>query len=279
MIRPELPVDPVDLPPLPDSFGAALDPALVALGLRLDRDARQAIDTHVRLLLAWNDAINLTAITDPATIAIRHVLDSLAAVPLVGGEPRAAETPSTRTPPSRRPSAPTAAVASSLRLADIGSGAGFPGLALAVALPGSQVTLIESVAKKARFLEAATLAMALADRVAIRPSRAEEVAAIDPAAWDIVTVRAVAGLGELVELAMPLLRLGGRLLAWKGPDIEAELAAGGRAARALGGAPPVIHEVSGIPGLAGHRIVVVRKIATTPPGYPRDPARRKRLPW
>ncbi|HEX7950242.1 MAG TPA: 16S rRNA (guanine(527)-N(7))-methyltransferase RsmG [Candidatus Limnocylindrales bacterium] len=261
MIRPELPTDAAGLPPLPDAFEAALLPGLASLGLRLDAVARQAIDAHVRLLLAWNEAINLTSITDPATVATRHVLDSLAALPLLTGEP----------------AAPRAALG--LRLADIGSGGGFPGLTLAAALPGSRVTLIESIAKKARFLQVAAAAMGLADRATVRAARAEAVAARDPAAWDIVTARAVASLDDIVELAMPLLRVGGRLLAWKGPDIEAEVAAAGRAAGALGGSAPVVHEVVGVAPLAGHRMVVVRKLAATAPGYPRDPARRKRLPW
>lgn len=264
MIRPELPSDVAGLPPLPAAFEAALDTGLAALGVRLDMTARRAIDAHVRLLLAWNEAINLTAFADPATVATRHILDSLAAMPLLGEEPGAA----TAGAPNPGP-----------RVADLGSGGGFPGLPIAAALPASRVTLIDSVAKKARFLEVAAAAMGLADRVTIRAFRVEDVAAREPAAWDVVTARAVTGLAELVELGLPLLRVGGRLLAWKGPDIEAELAVGERAARALGGASPVIHEVDRIPALAGHRIVVVRKIAATPPGYPRDPARRKRLPW
>lgn len=258
MIRPELPTDPAALPPLPDAFGSALDAGLAAFGLRLDREARRVIDAHVRLLLAWNEAINLTSITDPAAIATRHVLDSLAALPLLAGAGQGSD---------------------GLGIADIGSGGGFPGLTLAAALPGGRVTLIESVAKKARFLQVAAGSMGLASRVTVRAARAEEIAAREPAARDVVTARAVAGLAELVELALPLLRVGGRLLAWKGPDIDAELAAAGRAARALGGATPVVHDVLGVPALAGHRIVVVRKVAATPPGHPRDPARRKRLPW
>ncbi|MBI3750334.1 MAG: 16S rRNA (guanine(527)-N(7))-methyltransferase RsmG [Chloroflexi bacterium] len=263
MSRAELPSDPSGLPPLPGAFGAALDAGLAALGLGLGAEAGVAIAAHVRLLIAWNDAINLTAITDPATIATRHVLDSLAALPLLVGD--AATSAMTLAPPPR--------------IADIGSGGGFPGLVLAATLRGSRVTLIESVAKKARFLQTAAAAMGLTDRVAVRALRAEELAAREPAARDVVTARAVAGLAELVELALPLLRVGGRLLAWKGSDIEAELAAAGRASRALGGDAPASHEISGIPALAGHRIVVVRKVAATPPGFPRDPARRKRQPW
>ena len=258
--RPELPSDPAGLPPLPDAFETALASGLAALGLRLDHDARRAIDAHVRLLLAWNEAINLTAIADPAAVATRHVVDSLVALPLLAG-------------------GPSHATAGPLRLLDLGSGGGFPGLTLAAALPGSRVTLVDSVAKKARFLDAAVAAAGLADRVTVRAMRAEELGAREPAAWDVVTARAVAALADLVELALPMLRIGGQLVAWKGPDIEAELVAAAAAARALGGEAPATHAVTGLPALAGHRIVIVRKLAATPPGYPRDPARRKRLPW
>jgi 16S rRNA (guanine527-N7)-methyltransferase len=122
--------------------------------------------------------------------------------------------------------------------------------------------------------------MGLTDRVDVQAARAEAVAAavragVSPA-WDVVTVRAVAALEELVELAMPLLRLGGRLLAWKGAGIDDELEAARRLAPDVGAGPAVIHEGPPIPGLDGHRIVEVRKVAATPPGYPRDPVRRRR---
>jgi 16S rRNA (guanine527-N7)-methyltransferase len=257
--RPGLPTDPNLLPELPQSYRDALDHGLGVLGLELSAGARSAIDRHVRLLLAWNHAINLTAIVDPAAIATRHVIDSLAAVPLLDG------------------------VATIL---DLGSGGGFPGLPLAAALPGARITLVDSVAKKARFLEVAAAGAGLADRVSIIGARGETLVAgrTRGVGWEAVVVRGVASLGDLIELAMPLLTPGGRLVAWKRGDLTAEVAAGARAARALGAGEPRV--LSAIPGpadepagLEGHILVEVRKHRATPPGYPRDPAVRRRRSW
>lgn len=217
--------------------------------------ARAAIDGHVRLLLAWNEAINLTAITDPAAIARLHVADSLAAVPLI-------------------------ATLRHATILDLGSGGGFPGLPLAAVLPDARVTLVESVGKKSAFLATAVTALGLAGRVSVVTRRAETLPA---SRWDIVTARAVGSLAELVELSLPLLVVGGHLLAWKRGDLTAELAAGGRAAAALGGdAPTSVSypvELAAAADLAGHRIVTIRKARPTPDGYPRDPATRRRQPW
>jgi 16S rRNA (guanine527-N7)-methyltransferase len=165
-----------------------------------------------------------------------------------------------------------------LRILDLGSGGGFPGLPLAAALADAQVTLADSVAKKAAFLQVVVAATALADRVTARATRAEALAAA-PARWDVVTARAVGSLPDLVELALPLLEVGGRLIAWKRGAIEDELLGGQRAAEALGGGSPELRPIDAIPALAGHVLVTVRKHRPTPAGYPRDPARRSRQPW
>lgn len=254
----DLPTDVAQLPMLPSAFGRTLDEGLAGLGVELAPAARAAIEAHVRLLLAWNEAINLTAITDPAAIAGRHVLDSLAALPLLAdAEPERS---------------------GSLDIVDLGSGGGFPGLPLAAVLPRSRVTLVDSIRKKARFLEVAAGAAGLADRVEARAERAEALAGRG-GSWDVVTARAVGSLADLVELALPLLRVGGRLVAWKRGDIAAELDAAARAARALRGGPPIVRAVEAVANLRGHVLITVSKLGRTPPGHPRDPARRSRQPW
>ncbi len=97
--------------------------------------------------------------------------------------------------------------------------------------------------------------------------------------WDVVTARAIGSLADLLELSLPVLAIGGRLVAWKRGDLAAELEAGGRAAVALGGAPPLVRPVAERVGLDGHQLIVVRKDRRTPAGYPRDPAARRRRPW
>jgi 16S rRNA (guanine527-N7)-methyltransferase len=223
-------------------------------GTDLPADARAAIDDHVRLLLAWNAAINLSGIRAPETIAREHVLDSLTALPLL-----------------RR--------AGIVEFVDLGSGGGYPGLPLAIALPARRALLVESIGKKARFLDMAVAALGLADRVTVASARAEAIAA-EPrhrGNWQAVVSRAVADLTELAELGLPLLAVGGLLVAWKRRPMEEELSRAERAVRQLGG-HVVACEAVAVPGLEDHVLAVVEKVAFTPPEFPRDPAARRRRP-
>jgi 16S rRNA (guanine527-N7)-methyltransferase len=243
-------------PPLPTAYRDALDGALAAIGVVLDRPAREAIDGHVRLLLAWNTAINLTSVRDPAEIAIRHVADSLTALDVV----RAAGVEA---------------------FLDLGSGGGFPGIPLAAAVASSEALLIDSVGKKARFLGVAAEAVGLGGRVRVGSVRAEALAA-DPrhrGLWPAITARAVAPLAELVELAFPLLAPGGVLIAWKRGDLDAELAAARRAIDGLHGGSIEVRPIA-LAALTGHCLVVVRRgRQAVPVAYPRETAVRRRRPW
>lgn len=256
-IRPErepLPTRVEGLPELPSDYDDALDAGLRELGLTLTAPARAAIAGQARLLLAWTVAVNLTAVREPAAIARLHVLDSLTAVA-----------------PLRERSIEA--------FIDLGAGGGYPGLPLAVALPARRALLLEPIGKKARFLETVVEATG-ATEVEVVADRAEAVAR-DPAhrgRWPAVTARAVGSLAELVELALPLLRPGGVLVAWKRGDIVGEVAAARRALDALGGGTVAAHEPS-VTGLEGHRLVLVTSRGRVPPAYPRDPAVRKRRPW
>jgi 16S rRNA (guanine527-N7)-methyltransferase len=228
-----------------------VDAGLEALGLDLAATARDAIAGHVRLLLAWTRAINLTAIRDPVAAATLHVVDSLAAVPVL--RERGVD-----------------------RLLDLGSGGGYPGLPLAAALPASAL-LVESVGKKAMFLRTVAEAVGLSGVVEVAAERAEALAA-DPRhreRWPAVVARAVAALPELAELALPLVEVDGVLVAWKRAPLGDEVAAARRTIRELGGAEADIIMVDA-PGLTDHRLVVVDKRSPTPPRYPRSPAERRR---
>ena len=251
--REPLPTRVEGLPPLPPAYSVALTTGLDELDLILPPGAREAIDDHVRLLLAWNAAINLTAIREPAEIAIRHVVDSLTAAALLGD---------------------------TAGFIDLGSGGGFPGIPLAAALPVERVALVDSVGKKAAFLAAAVDVAGLTGRVGVAAARAEELAseARHRERWPAVTARAVGSLAELVELAFPLLAVGGRLIAWKRGDIDDELDHARRAIGALGGGE-IDEEPVRVAALAGHRLVVVTKRGRTTSQFPRDPAVRRRLPW
>ncbi len=210
--REPLPTRVEDTPGLPPAYDAALEAGLAALSLTLTPAARAAIDGHARLLLAWTSAINLTAIRDPAAVAVAHVVDSLTA-------------------------AASMRERGISRFVDLGSGGGYPGIPLAAVIPAERALLIEPIAKKAGFLSAVVAATGLEEVVEAAAVRAEALAA-DPrhrGRWPAVTARAVAGLAELVELAFPLLAPGGCLVAWKRGDLTLELAAADRAIAALGG--------------------------------------------
>jgi 16S rRNA (guanine527-N7)-methyltransferase len=254
-LREPLPTRVEDTPELPAAYAAALEAGLDALALTLSPTARTAIDGHVRLLLSWTEAINLTGIREPAAVATAHVVDSLSGVGIL--RERGID-----------------------RFIDLGSGGGYPGVPIAAALPAARALLLEPVAKKAGFLSAVASATGLGDIVEAAPVRAEALAADrrHRGRWPGVTVRAVAGLAELVELAFPLLEPGGALIAWKRGDIDAELAAAERAIDALGGGSFEVRPVT-VDGLNGHRLVVVTSRGRVPAEYPRDAGSRKRRPW
>jgi 16S rRNA (guanine527-N7)-methyltransferase len=207
------------------------------------------------LALLADDPASVSSVRDPERAWRVHVEDSLSGLELVG---------------------------SPARLADVGAGAGFPGLVLAAALPGTRVDLIESVARKAGFIERAIAAAGLDNARAINARSEDWARDPDPEggreAYDVVTARAVGRLSTLAELASPLLRDGGLLVAWKGrrdPDEEAEL---GRAGDRLAMVAEPIVDAGGRAEAANRHLHPVRKAGWTPPGLPRRPGIAKKRP-
>lgn len=235
---------------------AARDALFALLGpdsLGLPAGFADAIEHYVALLLDANERLNLTRIVEPDAVARLHLLDSLVALPFLD---------------RWRPA----------RAVDLGTGGGVPGLVLALARPEVAWTLVDSVAKKAAAVEGFVAALE-APSVRVRSDRAEVLGRMpdERESFDLVAARALAPLPVLVEYALPLLRIGGRLLAWKGPMADAELRAGGAAAAQLGGGPPSV-EATGWDALGDRRFVVVEKLASTPAAYPRRPGIPSRRP-
>lgn len=203
------------------------------------------------LALQAEDLTAPTTVRDPTAAADRHVADSLVALEL-----------------------PT--VRGARRIADVGSGAGWPGLALAVALPEATVALVESAVRHCRYLERAVAASGLTN-VEVVHARVEEWEA-GIGAHDLVTARALASLPVLVEYAAPLLAAAGCLVAWKGAVDEPELEAGAAAAAMLGLEPLDVRPVVPYPEAERRTLHSFRKVAPTPPGYPRRPGMAVKRP-
>jgi 16S rRNA (guanine527-N7)-methyltransferase len=164
------------------------------------------------------------------------------------------------------------------RIADVGAGAGFPGLVLAVALPGAEVDLIESVSRKCEFIGRAIAAAGIANAT-VRNTRSEEWASSEGReAYDAVTARAVGRLSTLAELASPLLKPQGVLVAWKGKRNEDEEQQLASASEALAMTPVQILDVGDRAGSEHRHLHVIRKTGPAPPNLPRKPGIAKKRP-
>jgi 16S rRNA (guanine527-N7)-methyltransferase len=217
---------------------------LKAFGLTLSDQQLAQFLRYQQELLDWNTRFNLTAITDPEDVQIKHFLDSLSLLAAYD-----------------RPQ---------VDLLDIGSGAGFPGLALKIVRPEWNVTLLEATGKKVTFLRHVIETLQLEGIIAVQ-GRAEELAHQEAyrAKFDLVTARAVASLSALLEYSAPYCRVGGSIVLPKKGDLVDELAHGKRAAGQVGAAfkADVVVEV---PGLAdGRRLLVWRQQKACPVQYPR----------
>ncbi|MEG1773447.1 MAG: 16S rRNA (guanine(527)-N(7))-methyltransferase RsmG [Oscillospiraceae bacterium] len=217
---------------------------LASFGLTADERQAEQFDLYGQFLLEYNEKVNLTAILDPEEIAVKHFVDSAAVAGL-------AELP----------------VGASL--IDVGTGAGFPGVPLKILRPDLSVTLLDSLQKRLLFLE--LLSQRLGQKNALVHARAEQAGA-DPALrarYDFAASRAVAQLAVLCEYCLPLLKVGGTMLALKGPDCGAELEAARRAITLLGGGEPKA-QLYRLPDGSGRTLITVQKIAQTPAKYPRQ---------
>jgi 16S rRNA (guanine527-N7)-methyltransferase len=217
------------------------------VGLRLTGSQLSAFGRYADELVAWNERVNLTAITEAGSIETRHFLDSLTCLTAMGGMPGG-------------------------RVIDIGTGAGFPGIPLKIAHPQLRLTLVEATGKKAEFCRHVVGRLGL-EGVDVIHGRAEDIGHSPEhrETYDWALARAVAVLPVLVEYLLPLLRIGGRAIAQKGETGPAEAQTAERALRLVGGRVGQILPVE-LPGVAEPRfLIVMEKVARTPETYPRRP--------
>lgn len=227
-------------------------------GVELDREACEKFDAYASLLVEWNQKMNLTAITEPDDIVLKHFADSLTAAPLLPQTP--------------------------FSLIDVGTGAGFPGVPLAILRGDMKLTLLDSLNKRLIFLKEVCDAIGIkADPVHARAEEGGRRAELRER-FDVVTARAVAVLPTLSEYCLPFAKVGGRFIAMKGPDSDAELKAAARAVELLGGKIGAVHELwlpktprEGVEQQA-RRLFCIEKTKPTPPRFPRQSAKISKEP-
>lgn len=215
------------------------------VGIDLSDEQITKFEKYQQLLLEWNQQINLTAITEPEGVQVRHFLDSLSLLKFVAVKPN-------------------------MHLIDVGTGAGFPGLPLHIVKPSLNTTLLDSTKKKLKFLDHVITELDLS-QINTFHARAED-GAHDKSLrekFDLVTARAVARLPVLLEYTLPYVALHGYFIAMKGTTVYDEIEDSSNALKVLGGVVQAVHEMN-LPGVdASHYLVVIEKIQSTPSLYPR----------
>lgn len=240
------------IPPASFAPPARFFEQLESLEIQLEADEVERLSSYLAVLLEANKQFNLTAITNPDQAWMRHILDSLTLLPFV-------------------------LESKAQQVMDVGSGGGLPGIPLAIAMRQVQFTLLEATGKKAKFLQQTASVLGLKN-VHVINDRAENVGRevaqgmTHRDRYDVVIARAVGGLSVLLELTIPLARVGGLVLAMKGAKAQEEVSA---AKQALHRLHAQVVEIAETPT---GRIVIIEKIRPTPRTYPRAPGEPKRSP-
>ena len=226
-----------------------LDQGLPELGLDLPEEIRQRLCDFGAAMVKQNEVMNLTAITDPAPVAKLHLLDSLTVL--------------------------CCADLKGKQIIDVGCGAGFPGVPLAIACPEAKITLLDSLAKRMNWLDTILPQLGVTNARTVT-ARAEEAITTRREKFDFATSRAVARLNILLELTAPYVRVGGKVLAMKGSAALEELEESRNAIKRLGLKLEEVREFQ-IDG-ASHSVIILKKVSPTPSQYPRRYAKIKQSP-
>ncbi len=221
---------------------------LQAMQLPLEEAQARQLVAFGQAVVKQNEVMNLTAITEPAQVAKLHLLDSVSLL--------------------------KCADLAGKRLIDVGCGAGFPGVPVKIACPGVQLTLLDSLGKRMKWLESCLPQLGVEARCVT--ARAEEFAAQEREVYDFASSRAVARLPVLLELTAPFVKVGGAVLAMKGAAAQEELDEAQNAIKKLGLQLEKVHHFP-VDG-ADHAVIVLRKVAPTPAQYPRAFAKIKKAP-
>ena len=228
-------------------------PVLDKKGIEYNDEILEKLDKYAALLVEWNEKINLTAITDPEGIVIKHFLDCALLLDKVDLKENA-------------------------KVIDVGTGAGFPGMVLKIFRPDIKLTLLDGLNKRLVFLNevAAQLGLTNVETVHLRAEEAGRKQNFRES-FDLVTARAVAKQNLLYEYCLPLCKVGGTFCAMKGPSAEEEVKESSGASKLLGGAKPQILNET-LTGEEVRTFILTKKISQTPPKYPRVSAKISKQP-
>ena len=229
-----------------DAMQKTLEAGLPELGLQLTPEQITRLCDFGRAVVKQNEVMNLTAITEDTQVARLHLLDSLTVL--------------------------TAADLAGKSLIDVGCGAGFPGVPLAIGCPEAKITLLDSLGKRVHWLEETLPTLGISAECVT--ARAEEAVATRRESYDFATSRAVARLNILLELTAPYVKVGGMVIAMKGAAAQEELAECGSAMKKLGLRLEAVRQSP----VEGHSLILLRKVAPTPKQYPRRYAKIKQAP-
>lgn len=222
-----------------------LEKALNELGIQYTENMISQFEGYRNGVIEWNEKVNLTAITDPQEFVVKHFIDSVLCVGF--DEYKAAK-----------------------KVIDVGTGAGFPGIPLAILSDDKEFTLMDSLNKRLKIIDELSEGIGLTNVQTVH-ARAEELARnkAHREKYDICVSRAVANLTTLSEYCLPFIKVGGYLLAYKGPDAEAELADAKKAISILGGQVEKMEKAQLDDFGLDHRIIFIKKVKNTPAKYPR----------
>ncbi len=224
----------------------------VAFGVNLSENQLKMLDIYAEMLVDWNTRMNLTGITDSEGIMTRHFEDSLTMLSAVE-------------------------IPNGASVIDIGTGAGFPGIVLKIARPDINLTLLDSLNKRIVFLNA--VAEAIGIKVNAVHLRAEDGGknALHREKYDIACARAVANLRELAEYCLPYVKVGGKFISMKGPDVQDEVNSAKPGIGTLGGKINAVKELK-ISDESGRSIIIIDKVKNTPPQFPRNSGKISKKP-
>lgn len=222
-----------------------LKKALESMQLECSDDVMEKFNSYMLGVLDWNEKVNLTTITDPQEFVVKHFIDSIICTDYPEYEDAG-------------------------KIIDVGTGAGFPGVPLAIVSPEKEFILMDSLNKRLKIIDALCLDAGIGNVTTVH-ARAEELAKnkAHREQYDLCVSRAVANMAVLAEYCLPFIKPGGFLLAYKGPDAEAEVLEASRALSTLGGKVEEIREGNLKEFGIDHKVVVIKKVKNTPSKFPR----------